>query len=437
MKNAYIYARVSTDEQAKHGYSIGAQLDSLREYAAKHDYFVVNEYLDEGVSGQKGYKKRPALTAMLQRLDGIDVILFIKLDRWFRSVKLYYEVQDILDEHGVSWIATQEDYETVTSAGKFKVNIMLSIAQAESERTSERIKFVFDAKRAKGEKCSGKVPIGFKVENKFLAIDENGAEIVREVFSTYVDTHSIVAVQTMLREKHGLSYSYEGIKTILERRDYLGTDDLPAIVDRETFRRAQELRASRSQRHSRTNANRIYLFAGMIYCRECGGRMRGSYDAKNDHKYYGCAIRYTYGSARCKHSKYIREDAVEAYLLSNILSSIDEYNLRQQAEYEERSKTIQKKDPDKIKRKMQKLKDLYLDDLISKDVYEADYRRLQHELDSMTVYAPKLIEKADIEQALSLYSTFTDESKKAFWNRIIRRIETENDGSIFFTPNAI
>lgn len=430
MKTAYIYARVSTEEQARHGYSIGAQLEELRAYAEKHDYTVADEFLDEGVSGQKGWKKRPQLSAMLQRLDGIDVILFIKLDRWFRSVKLYYEAQDVLDEHGVSWIATQEDYETVTSAGKFKVNIMLSIAQAESERTSERIKFVFDAKRAKGESVSGKVPLGFCLIDKKLAHDPEGVKAVQDVFSTYIGTHSIVKVQTMLREKYGLSYTYYGIKTILERKSYLGTETLPAIIDRGTFRRAQELRAARSQRRARTD--RVYLFSGIIYCRDCGGRMRSSYDAVNDHKYYSCCTHYEYGNSRCGHYKYVREDKVEAYLLDHLLDGIDATNLQARQTYMEQFKAAAKVDPEKIKRKMQKLKDLYLEDLISKEVYEHDYHKLQGDLDALNVCEPKLIDRREIEESLKLYGQLNDAGKKAFWNRVISRVDVDSDGQIFF-----
>ena len=101
MKRAALYCRVSTEEQARHGYSIGAQLEALRRYAKEQGYVIVGEYLDEGISGQKGYKKRPAMTELMQALDRVDVILFIRLDRWFRSVKLFYQVQDLLDAHGV------------------------------------------------------------------------------------------------------------------------------------------------------------------------------------------------------------------------------------------------------------------------------------------------------------------------------------------------
>lgn len=435
MKRAYIYVRVSTDEQAKHGYSIGAQLAFLREYAQKNGYIVIAEYVDEGVSGQKGWKKRPQLSAMMQNLDGVDVILFIKLDRWFRSVKLYYEAQSVLDEHGVSWIAAQEDYETVTSAGKFKVNIMLSIAQAESERTSERIKFVFDAKRAKGESVSGKVAIGYRLVDKKLALDPAGVTVVQDVFSTYIDTQSIVAVQTMLREDHGLSYTYYGIKQILERKLYLGSDTLPAIIDKETFRRAQELRAARSQRKSRPD--RTYLFSGIIFCADCGRRMSSCYDAVNEHAYYKCETHYEYGNSRCKHLKFMREDKVEQFAVDHLLDAIDDYNLEASRQFEEIKKAASKKDPAKIKKKMQKLKDLYLEDLISKEVYEHDYLQLQKELDAVALSAPKLIEKQEIEGILTAYQTLSRENKRAFWHRIIRRIDVDSEGNIFFSVSCI
>lgn len=70
----------------------------------------------------------------------IDIILFIKPDRWFRNVADYYEPQRILGAHHVQWIATDKNYDTTTSNGRLHLNIKLSIAQEESDRTSERIK---------------------------------------------------------------------------------------------------------------------------------------------------------------------------------------------------------------------------------------------------------------------------------------------------------
>ena len=78
----------------------------------------------------------------------IDRILSIKLDRWFRNVREYHKIQEILEANNVTWQATMEDYNTATADGRLKVNIMLSVAENESDRTSERIKFVFDGSAA-------------------------------------------------------------------------------------------------------------------------------------------------------------------------------------------------------------------------------------------------------------------------------------------------
>lgn len=166
MKRVALYMRVSTEEQARHGDSIEAQRQALRQYAETHNLTVIGEYADEGISGQKPVRKRPALSEMLREVeaDRVDLVLFTKLDRWFRSVKLYYQAQDVLDAHKTAWRAILEDYNTETADGTLKVNIMLSVAQNEAERTSERIKFVFADKVRRGEPITGSLPMGYRIE---------------------------------------------------------------------------------------------------------------------------------------------------------------------------------------------------------------------------------------------------------------------------------
>ena len=96
-----IYGRVSTEEQALRGFSIEAQVDALKEYAKKNNMKIVDIYLDEGISGAKPPLKRPALNRLLEDVKAgkIDMILFTKLDRWFRSVKEYFKVQEILEDN--------------------------------------------------------------------------------------------------------------------------------------------------------------------------------------------------------------------------------------------------------------------------------------------------------------------------------------------------
>ena len=120
VRRAALYIRVSTEEQAKKGYSLPAQKEDLESYAKKNGYAIVGYYIDEGKSARKKYTNRKEFMRMIEdvKADKIDVILFIKLDRWFRSVADYYKIQEILDAHGVAWKTTQEHYDTETTNGR-------------------------------------------------------------------------------------------------------------------------------------------------------------------------------------------------------------------------------------------------------------------------------------------------------------------------------
>ena len=146
---AALYIRVSTEEQVREGYSVEAQRDNLKRYAKNKGYSVVGVYADEGITARKKYTNRKEFMRLLDDVEAgkIDVILFIKLDRWFRNVGDYYKVQEILERNNVGWTATTENYDTTTANGRLYVNIRLAVAQDESDRTSERIKFVFEKKR--------------------------------------------------------------------------------------------------------------------------------------------------------------------------------------------------------------------------------------------------------------------------------------------------
>ena len=102
-KRAALYIRVSTEEQAKHGYSLAEQEHDLRQYAEKHGYIIIGIYADEGISARKALSRRKALQRLLDdvRAGVVNIIIFKCLDRWFRNVRVYYAVQDILDQHSL------------------------------------------------------------------------------------------------------------------------------------------------------------------------------------------------------------------------------------------------------------------------------------------------------------------------------------------------
>ena len=163
MKRVFLYVRVSTEEQAIHGLSIEAQTAALEAWAKANGHRVVGVYTDAGISARKPATKRPALQQLLadaQAGKG-ELIVFTKLDRWFRNIAEYYKVQEILEKSHIDWRTIQEDYDTSTASGRLKINIMLSVAQDEADRTSERIKAINEMKRKKLEPLTGDCMRGY------------------------------------------------------------------------------------------------------------------------------------------------------------------------------------------------------------------------------------------------------------------------------------
>lgn len=117
------YVRVSHQEQKLHGLSLDAQKDKLIEYAEKHGLKIVEWYMDEGVSGRKLIKRRPELQRMIHDAEKglFDRIIFIKLDRFFRSIAEYHECMKLIDP--VIWTATEEKYDLSTANGRAFVNM--------------------------------------------------------------------------------------------------------------------------------------------------------------------------------------------------------------------------------------------------------------------------------------------------------------------------
>lgn len=140
----------------------------LTEYAEEQGYKIVDIYADEGISASKKPHLRHDFQRMMRDVQSglIDIIIFIKLDRWFRNVGDYYRTQSILDAHNVKWKSVLEDYDTTTRTGRLNLNIKLTIAEDEAANTSERVKFVLDAKVRNGEPNTGTQPFGYKIEKE-------------------------------------------------------------------------------------------------------------------------------------------------------------------------------------------------------------------------------------------------------------------------------
>ena len=438
IKRAALYSRVSTEEQAMHGVSLEAQKERLSQYAKENGLTVVDHYVDEGVSARKRYTARPEFSRMLGDVEEgkIDVVLFIKLDRWFRNVADYYEVQAILDKHHVAWVATEEEYDTTTANGRLALNIKLAIAQDESDRTSERIKFVFQNMIKDGLAISGKTSIGFCVRNKKVEIDEKGAQIVRDMFDHYVSYRSMKATSRYILDKYGVSIDVKSMKRMLTHTWYIGEAYgikgwCPAIIDEETFRLAGSILEVRGERYNGKRSERVYLFTGQVFCGCCGRRM-STYSCANKNKdgsirqsfiYYRCPMRTM---KQCSMEKQINQDKLEKWLIENVCDEVEIYNARMHKQLSAKpKKTI---DTAKIIAKIEKLKDLYLSELLPRDIYEREYIALKSALNEAEKQKQeqqgkgKLLDSTAFVNFIRLYDTLSIDAKRAFWSKTIKKI---------------
>lgn len=425
-----IYARVSTEEQARSGLSIDTQLDNLRSWAKENDHVIVDEYVDRGVSARKSPVKRPELQRLLGDLGRFDAVVFTKLDRWTRNIKGYYQVQEQLDAHNVAWIAVQEDYETVTSAGRFKVNIMLAIAESEADRTSERIKVVFEGKVARGEHLGNPIPFGYSKSGKSIVPSED-ADLVRAVFRIYRQTGSVYKAKDYLHE-HGHPFVYPTVYKMLHNPIYTGRyrDNLTycePIISPGEFADAQKMLEKRSVRRNPTK--NVYLFSGLMRCSVCGHSLGGNYVNARVSLRYRCP--YHAMNGRCSNAKNYREIDIESWLLDNIAAELQKVTADPQRK--------KKKGPDRaaIAAKLDRLKDLYVDGMITKEQYTADREKILSQMPeentSHLSAARRIVLASDFRER---YNELPREDKRALWRSIVDHIDADGQGnlSIYFSP---
>lgn len=433
---AALYPRVSTEEQAKFGLSIHDQQKDLEEYAKTSGMKIVGIYPDAGFSARKKIEKRPAMMELLAAVqrDEIDIILVTKLDRWFRNIGEYYKVQEILDAHNVCWKTIYEDYDTATAAGRLKINIMLAVAQDEADRTGERIKKVLDAKKERNEVCTGHLPKGYKIEGKFAVIDKESEPDVKAFFKVFLETGSI---HNAINAAPNLKLQYRTASKMLDNRGYVGEWhglSIPPYLTTEEFDRIQTLRR-RLQR--KVAQNRTYIFSGLLVCGDCGRRIGGRpRKLVNGESYvYSCDGAYQYKG--CPNHANIMENTIEQYLLETIdekikiFANTKEENKQDTKESEEKAKSLRKK--------LSKLSDLYLDDLISKDEYAKRYANLTEQLKTVetSMHQPPVKSAKKLSETFFLgwqdiYKELSRENKKAFWKLKLKEIRLYKDRRIDF-----
>jgi site-specific DNA recombinase len=295
------YDRVSTDEQARQGYSIDSQKELNQKFIQSQNWNHINSFVDDGYSAKD--LKRPAMQRLIKaaKNNEFDVVVFYKLDRLVRSVSDLDKLLKIFDANNIAIRSVTEPFDTTTAMGRFLITLVAAIAQWERETISERVVVNMKKKATLGERNGGRAPFGYRLKDRQLEIFEDEAKHVREMFRLYISGHGIRAIVLYLQQ-FGVNKDIKTISRWIENPVYAGklrwgknskmeaiiinSDVIPPIIDEETFFKAQEFRNKRAMEGKK--ATSPYHFSGVLRCARCGGPLSGYYKKARGTKHYLC-----------------------------------------------------------------------------------------------------------------------------------------------------
>jgi len=418
-KQAVIYARVSSKEQEKEGYSIPAQLKLLKEYAATQGFRVAQEYVDVETAKATGRVAFGEMVAYLKAHPSIRALLVEKTDRLYRNLKDWVTIDDLdvemhFPKEGV--VLSRES----RSSEKFMHGIKVLMAKNYIDNLSEEARKGMQEKAEQGI-WPTKTPLGYRNitgpdGKRIIATDPAVAAIVAKLFEWYATAQFSVREATLKARELGLVYRKSGgkipvstVNAILRNRLYCGQFEWngklfqgshEAIVSVELWERVQGVMDGRlAKKHRRMTHD--FAFSGLIACAKCGCAVVGEIK-KQRYVYYHCtgyADKCQGNPASCR-SKHVREELLEQQftellgrlrfdneVLEWVRDALHASHADERREHEEAIRRLQAK----YKRLGDRITAMYVDKLDGKiggefyDKFAGEWRedqlRLQREID--------------------------------------------------------
>src|SRR3989344_8273824 len=345
MKNCYIYLRVSTDEQAREGFSIENQKRACVDFAQMRGYHVKQVFIEDGKSART--TDRAALQEMLKavrELDKVDAIIIYKIDRFARNVSDFSRMFIDFKNQGIKLISVNEG--DLTEGTSLIPNIFASVAQWESEVNSQRTRDALLQKFREGWQPTpppvGYLSVGGDRERKTCEPDPFEGPIIKQLFEMYsTGNYSIFELQYWLKDQNlmsrtGSPLGHSVIDNILNNPFYYGLirwkgeskkgNHFP-LIDRELFETCQYVLAKNRNFLMRRRTH-SFLLRGFLYCGECGQRYNAEWH-KNDKKFRyreGHRIGYYHCPKLLRNncpSQYVELSDMEEKEVQNIMDGIE------------------------------------------------------------------------------------------------------------------
>lgn len=348
MKTAVIYARFSSDKQTEA--SIDGQLRVCTEYAERNDIKIVGTYIDRAMTGTND--NRESFQQMLKDSDrkARDYCLVYKLDRFSRNKYETAIHRKHLKDIGVNLLSAMENIPD-SPEGILLESLLEGINQYYSEEFAQKVSRGLRESRIKGNALGCRVPYGWDKVDKKYVINEQEAEMVREIFNMYLSGRTTTKIAAELRER-GIKnkqreFKENAVYTMLHNEKYTGIyrihdevyDNIfPAIISVDLFERTQKRLAMFATGKHVPDVS--YLLRGKIKCGHCGK----SYVAWTGRDRYGHTRRYYRRNGNTHPCKSIKKDTLES-IVSDVITEAfgTDKNLKTATEfiykrYEEKSK---------------------------------------------------------------------------------------------------
>ena len=314
--NCYIYTRVSTSMQVD-GYSLDAQREKLRGYAAYQEMTVVGEYSDEGFSG-KNIQGRMEFRRMLEDIqtqkDSVDYVLVFKLSRFGRNAADVLNSLQLMQDYGVNLICVEDGIDSSKESGKLMISVLSAVAEIERENIRAQTMAGREQKAREGKWNGGFAPYGYRLENGLILIAEDEAEVIRIIYDRYVHTSDRISTIAEYLNRNGYTkklrqnnmlptFSADFVKAVLDNPIYCGkitygrrktvkrvgtrnethivwADDYPiheAIVSEEVWQLAQKKRKNTCfAKEKLKDSDHAHVLSGILKCPCCGKGLYGN-----------------------------------------------------------------------------------------------------------------------------------------------------------------
>lgn len=410
MLKAALYARVSSEEQARRENSIPAQLRTLRDHCKRNNIEIYDEYTDEAVTGQIG--DRPAFQRMLTDAYAgkVNIILVHKFDRFARKVELSRNIKNKLKSAMVNVVSITEPIED-SPMGFFMEGLYELMAEYYVRNLSAEVYKGMNERALKG-KHMGQMPYGYYCQNGQVFIHEEQASIVKMIFQKYDEGWGHAKIARWLNDS--MVPTYKGIaggwqtfqvSQILKNMKYIGKNKwngvvydatFPAFLDEELFFRVQDKSEQAKKKHSYKGDNYAkHHLLGLARCGECGKLMRIKYTTSKAKKTdsYMCRDASLYRSG-CQFRRMFNAEKMEAdietYIESILSGAKVDLIIKSNTQPKEMEDTV-KKQIDKIDSELKRAKNAYLNGVFDLE----EYREIRSELEKR-----KKLLTAEFEQAV-------------------------------------